>query len=278
MSKDVSADYSAYGFLVADDKAFIRNMIQSMLMRCRARMVTHAANGEEAMKMLLSGTAGAGRIDCVLCDWNMTPGDGLSVLRAVRAGAIRNVSRDVRFIMLTAHAEEEIVNTAVAMDTHGYLVKPVSFDSLIKAVNHALSRQITLKEPRHYLDFEAVPLPHDIDGPVHRMKPWVLKSEMRPHDEDKVISSIESIREEVESQKRSAQIHAQKVVNKHPVIIAEIKVGSVLGQDVRDDQGRLLLVEGTRLTEMLLDRLRFLSAADPSAVLLVGELEKGAPD
>ena len=45
-------DYSAYRFLIVDDKWFLRNLIEGMLFRCRASAVLQAMHGAAASRIL----------------------------------------------------------------------------------------------------------------------------------------------------------------------------------------------------------------------------------
>lgn len=154
-----SPDFSKYRFLIADDRAFLRSVIQSILVRCHARDIKHASNGIEAMKVL---TAARGAVDCVFCDWNMAPLDGLTLLRAIRAGDVMHTPRDTRVLMLTGYSDENVVSLAIAMGANGYIVKPASLDRVVGAVNNAFSRTTILKAPESYRAMKVVDLPNTV--------------------------------------------------------------------------------------------------------------------
>ena len=48
---------------------------------------------------------------------------------------------------------------ALALDVHGYVRKPVSKDSLVKAIHRAFNRTIALKPPE---DYTAIALPEQV--------------------------------------------------------------------------------------------------------------------
>jgi DNA-binding NarL/FixJ family response regulator len=267
-----TADFSDHGFLVADDKAFLREMIQSMLVRCRARKIEYASNGAEAMKVLADVPE---TIDCVLCDWNMEPVDGLEVLRSIRAGRVHNTPRDLRVIMLTGHADEHVVRTALAMDANGYVVKPVSMIKLVDAVSRAFAKALNPKPAAAYETIGIVDLPGGTPATLaKRIPPWVLWSAMRRGEQRKWAERLEHIRRDAPKQPAHQKDKKRPVVNRQRMDLASIPVGRVLAEDIFSEEGHLLLAMGTVLTESLLGRLREL--ADDSAVkaqLMVGNFK-----
>lgn len=154
---DVIADFSRYRFLVVDDSAQIRRLVSSMLKRCNSASVLQSCDGAEAMHVLESRPD---EIDCVVCDWNMEPMDGLSFLKAIRTGESKHISRDIRFIMLTGHSELDVVKAALTSDVSGFLVKPVSMKKLIKTVESVMGKKLSLQPAEHYAATPNIPLPN----------------------------------------------------------------------------------------------------------------------
>lgn len=150
------ADFSKWRFLVVDDSPQVRLMACKMLASCDARGVHHAANGAEALSML---QALGNFIDCILCDWNMEPMDGLSLLAAIRKGAVSSISRDLRFIMLTGHSESDIVENARALSVSGFLVKPVSMQKMVATVGSVMARDSEIKPAGEYSKVPTIKLP-----------------------------------------------------------------------------------------------------------------------
>lgn len=265
-----TVDFSGHGFLIADDKAFLRDMIQSMLLRCRAKKIAHASSGADAVKILADKTT---IIDCVLCDWNMEPVDGLEVLRSIRAGLVRNTPRDLPVIMLTGHADETVVRTAMAMDASGYLVKPVSMDRLVTTIKRALAKTLALKPATEYEVVGMVERPDGALATSAAQTPlWVLWSAMRKGERRNWAERLEQIRHDAPKQPTHQNGKARPVVNRRRLDLTDIPAGGVLAEDIFSEQGKLLLASGTVLTNSLLGRLREL--AHDSAVkaqLVVGD-------
>src|SRR5688572_11351707 len=96
-------NFSSLRVLIADDKAFIRSIVQGMLLRLKVKGVLQASNGDHAIKLLRKYTH---RVGCIISDWNMDPVGGLELLRTVRSGQITGLPAATCFIMLTGHARE----------------------------------------------------------------------------------------------------------------------------------------------------------------------------
>lgn len=140
-------NFSSHHVLVADDKAVVRSIVTRMLQRGAVESVREAASGVGALDVLVEPK---NKIDCVLCDWNMEPMNGLQVLSLVRRGAIKGIPRDLRIIMLTGHADPSLVKIAASLDANGYLIKPVAYDKLVRAVEMAFAKSDWLKPAKHY--------------------------------------------------------------------------------------------------------------------------------
>lgn len=71
--------------------------------------------------------------DIILLDRQLRDGDGLSLLRRVRASVDR-VRATIPIIMLTAHGDEATVLAARDSGANAFLVKPVSAERLIRRI------------------------------------------------------------------------------------------------------------------------------------------------
>lgn len=264
-------DFSHHRFLIADDRGFLRSVIQSILVRCQAGDVKHAANGIEAMKVL---TAARGAVNCLLCDWNMAPLDGLTLLRAIRAGDVKHTPRDTRVIMLTGYSHETVVNRAIAMGANGYIVKPASLDRVVSAVKNAFSRDFELHSAESYRSMKVAELPNTLAGVVPRVSPWILWSRMRARSRVEFTKQRELIRVEGHSHSKENAESRLAFKNVQKVDLASVEPGKILAEDLFDEDGTLLLGAGTILNESLLQRLRNLSGGEESH-LMIGQLASG---
>jgi CheY-like chemotaxis protein len=112
------------GVLLVDDNAFMRTIIRGMLNTLGVRSVVEAANGIEALEII-----GETPPDVILLDWEMPVLNGPELVRIIRTSG--KVSRsDVPIIMLTGHAEEARLKTAVELGVNDFMCKPVSVNAL----------------------------------------------------------------------------------------------------------------------------------------------------
>jgi len=272
-------DYSTLRVVVADDKAFIRSIVQGMLLRLKVKAVMQAAHGEQALKILRKY---GHRIGCVISDWNMDPVGGLELLRAVRAGEVPDLPPDTCFIMLTGHAHEAVVKAAVALDVHAYLVKPISFEKLIKTLETALAREINVKSPEEYRAVTGVEVPPAVKAAETHIPPWVTwitKSPRRTQMEERIKQIRKEVSEALESaaygsasgsnEEKDIEIH-----NMRRLPIDEIQIGSLLAENIYGNDRALLIASGTVLSKGLIARLKDLASEGGEEVKLwVGDRE-----
>jgi len=257
MTKNYERNLSNTRFLVADDKPFIRKTVRSMLLRLRAKHILEAESGREALEVLFKAS---GKVDCILSDWSMGPVSGLELLRTIRTGNAEFTAPNVPFVMLTVHAESERVHSALALDLHGYVVKPVSFHHLVKAIDCALARKIPLRPAGYYNAIRAV------DGvsadSEHTPPPvswvmWMSRLAKRQQFED----CLHRIRQEAKGLNQGRINSPTRPQNKRESAMTRIPVGTVLAENIYDANCGLLVEGGTELTPGLLDRLHQLVVA-----------------
>ncbi len=140
-------DYSDRRFLVVDDEEFMRTVVMQVLRQLSVENIVTAADGSSA---LTKASVENRPFDCVVCDFNMKPVNGLMLLKAIRLGKAQAFPREQAFIMLTGHGETEIVKIAAQLDVNGYLVKPVSTEKLVSVLERVFTKEITPKSPEDY--------------------------------------------------------------------------------------------------------------------------------
>jgi CheY-like chemotaxis protein len=264
----ITPDFSRHHFLVVDDKQFLRTLIQGILVQCHAGSVKHAMHGAGAINVL---TESQGRIDLVLCDWNMEPVNGLELLRMVRTQQLPGVPSDLRFIMTTGYSEESVVKAAIAMDVSGFLVKPVAAEQLIKSIQAAFAKPVKLKSVVDYEKAAEVTIPGVTMGEGNRIPPWVLVSGV------KLTTARDALAQRLaQIQSAAGNVSQQrKIKNAKITPLEEIEAGKVLAEDIHNESGRLLLSTGTVLDSTLLRRLHEVMVVSHESIRLrVGEFEE----
>lgn len=127
-------DFRKLHVLLIEDEDFMRRLISRMLREIGVTRISIANDGDVGFTMLENH---AGDVDIVLCDLEMPKVDGLQFISMVRANKLEGAS-STPIIVLTGHAEDEVVRGAASLGIQGYLVKPVSKSLLVSRIVHAM--------------------------------------------------------------------------------------------------------------------------------------------
>ncbi len=120
--------------LLADDHRMLREGLRRSLTEEGFDIVGEAENGEQAVQM-----AADLQPDVVLMDVSMPEMDGVEATRS-----IRGTDTSTRVIMLTMHADKEVLAEAIRAGASGYLVKDCSTDEVAEAVRMAVKGDTAL--------------------------------------------------------------------------------------------------------------------------------------
>lgn len=105
-------------------------------------------DGEEALDYLYArgrfAARPAGNPVLVLLDLKMPKVDGLEVLRTIKADVDLKL---IPVVMLTSSREERDLTSSYGLGANAYVVKPVSFDDLVKAIRNTGSFWGVINEP-----------------------------------------------------------------------------------------------------------------------------------
>lgn len=128
-------DLSELNVLIVDDNPHMRYLVRQLLGAFGIRKKQEAEDGAEALKCLSSFQA-----DFVICDWNMSPLDGLDFTRMVRT------SEDTQnpflpIIMLTGHTELHRVEEARDAGVDEFLSKPISATALYERIVSVIEKR-----------------------------------------------------------------------------------------------------------------------------------------
>lgn len=115
--------------LIADDHALVRNVLRDAVESAGHQVVGEAADGETVVAM-----ARDLRPHVVLMDLSMPGIDGVSATRSLRREA-----PDAAVLVITMHAEPELLDAARTAGAQGYLLKDAGRAEIIAAVEAVAS-------------------------------------------------------------------------------------------------------------------------------------------
>ena len=135
--------------LLADDHTMLREALRRAMEGAGLDVVGEAADGEEAIRL-----SSELRPDVVLMDVSMPVLDGVEATRH-----IHRRDPDIAVLMLTMHADADVVARALSAGAVGYLVKDASMSEVVEAVRLAANGDTAL----------SVELANSMLGVVHRL-------------------------------------------------------------------------------------------------------------
>jgi two-component system, chemotaxis family, chemotaxis protein CheY len=130
MSHSALIDLSSVRVLCVDDDPMIRAVIRSALQRRGCREVVQAVGGMDALDL-----CAARQFDLIICDYAMTPLNGLEFLRAL---ANSGLASGWPVIMLSAEANPATIQEAEVLGVSAWVGKPVSVLTLIDRISAVL--------------------------------------------------------------------------------------------------------------------------------------------
>jgi len=222
---DFMAEMKVRRVLIADDYVAIRATMYRLLVRSGWEDVVQADNGATALTHLAQPGIGA-----VLSDFRMARLNGLQLLQQIRTGRTA-APRNLPVLLVTGHADHDLIKRARLLDVNGIIVKPFSAAALADHLIKAFCNPIVAKAVEHYAGVEVPIEPDEVlpAGPVGATPRLNFTAPSRPG----------------------------------AVTVAALRPGMKLDEDVKGDNGVMLVVAGAPLTEHMVDRLRELSRDRP---------------
>jgi DNA-binding NarL/FixJ family response regulator len=120
--------------MLADDHRMLREGLHRSMSDQGFDVVGEARDGDEAVRLAAELVP-----DVILMDVTMPEMDGVEATRQLRV-----VAPEVRVVMLTMHADQEVLASAIRAGASGYLVKDCSTDEIASAVRMAESGETAL--------------------------------------------------------------------------------------------------------------------------------------
>lgn len=255
-------------FLVVDDHKFSRHITIEALKWLNATKIDEAQDASEAIALLQGAASmdrkslasnalakrlelsddrlfGQGKFDCVITDFNMTPLNGLHLLKAIRTGDAK-CARDTPVLMLTGFSDDYLIASALNLDVNAFVLKPISRVAFNEKLGRVLMRPVM---PQSVEVYRAVDIPecNDLDNLPGESNRAPEKEETKASDDTIVVDEFSD--RPVESVKLA---EITKMADDDNLILGE---DLVLGEDVEGPNGNILIHRGTRLTGLLLEKL-----------------------
>jgi two-component system chemotaxis response regulator CheY len=119
-------DLQSKKILMADDSAFMRNVLKNILENAGFSQFLEAENGVQALEMIKSE-----KPDLVLLDLIMPEKGGVDVLK--------EVGNTQKILIVSAVGQDSIMKEAMGFGALGFIVKPFDNALVVEAVKKALS-------------------------------------------------------------------------------------------------------------------------------------------
>lgn len=113
--------------VLVDDHTMLRQSLRRALEAEGVMVVGEAGDGEEAVKVALTTAP-----DVVLMDVSMPRTDGIDATRQLMAA-----NATMRVVMLTMHADRDVIDRAIKAGAVGYLTKDASIAEVLEAITLA---------------------------------------------------------------------------------------------------------------------------------------------
>jgi two-component system chemotaxis response regulator CheY len=123
-----------YSVFLIDDSLTAREILKRILLSLQFKIIDEADNGELAVNKITSSKAAP---DFVFIDMEMPHMDGIETIKRIKP-----ILQSTRIIMVTAHAEKEMVTELLKLGVNGYIKKPYDRDTVVKRIAAILGRPV----------------------------------------------------------------------------------------------------------------------------------------
>ena len=122
----MSIPYAQLRVLIVEDHKFTRHLMKELLQNlgCQQANICEAEDGSGALEMQQ-----VKQVDLIICDWQMKPMDGLTLVRKLRDPEMSK-NPFVPIILCSAHTDRALVQRAVDNGVNEIMTKPISAQAL----------------------------------------------------------------------------------------------------------------------------------------------------
>lgn len=181
--RDKRARLAAVRVLLADRDKRTATLVHRILFSFGFRRVDLVTSGAEALVHLRENP-----YDLIITEWNMTPIDGVALVREIRhAREDERIRRDIPIIMLTALAERDNVEVARDAGINEFIVKPFTARTMS---NRIIS---VIDQPRIFVEAPGYA------GPCRRRRavpPDGIERRARRQEQNAALPANESLRQQ----------------------------------------------------------------------------------
>jgi two-component system chemotaxis response regulator CheY len=115
--------------LIVDDDPTTRKLI-GLFLKAKGYAVAYAENGLDGIEKI-----GMENPNLIITDLNMPYMDGIEFVKSVRSDPAR---AEIPILMVTTEADPEERERAMSVGVNGYLVKPVTAETVTQNIRHIL--------------------------------------------------------------------------------------------------------------------------------------------
>ncbi|MEI8346934.1 MAG: response regulator [Pseudomonadota bacterium] len=126
--------------LVVDDTAMMRANHKKILTNIgfNEGNIFFAQDGAAALATLAGTIKIRGKVDLIVCDWDMPKVSGLEVLQMVKKVSL---TKGIPFLMVTGHSKKEDILLAMKTGANSYMVKPFREEEYFEKVVDLLAQE-----------------------------------------------------------------------------------------------------------------------------------------
>lgn len=111
--------------LIADDSAFMRNVLKNILENNGFKNFVEASDGKEALEKIKSE-----KPDLILLDVIMPNVDGIEV--------VKEIGKQYKVVIISAVGQEKVVKEAEDYGVKGYIIKPFDNNQVVQVINKVI--------------------------------------------------------------------------------------------------------------------------------------------